>query len=513
VVFPTNASATDSAEYVVMPQLAAGVPGQTAGYRLLGDTIRPAVLSPPASPAALADLSPAERFHTFLRLGDESRWQGLGPRAQAFRSAPALLPSGSPAQPAGPPAVGSLRAFKACKKLDCSQFADITARALVVKAKVAVFVDTLAPAGLDSAALDSLATIFNDRLYAVDTAAFGRESDIDTNSVVMVLMTPTVNKLVTSAECQSTGFVAGFFFGADLDPAFRTDPRSNKAEVFYSIVADPAGTLSCAHSVAQVERIIPVTFVHEFQHMISYNQHVLELGGSGEVLWLNEGFSHLAEELGGRSFIPGTSADSATFSRFVIGDLFNAYTYLDSTYKRFLLPTEGIGSLGERGAAWLFVRYVVDHYAADTSRAAQNAFTRAMLATTLTGAQNVVAQTGDPFQTVVTRWALANWASDLPVSGFTAPPELQYVSWNFRVTYSSLHDQQASTFLKIFPLMPTVSAGRSVNLNGTLHAGSGTYHRILQAPSEAGFTLLFSSSTGGPLDPARFPRLNVIRIR
>jgi len=52
-----------------------------------------------------------------------------------------------------------------------------------------------------------------------------------------------------------------------------------------------------------------------------------------------------------------------------------------------------------------------------------------------------------------------------------------------------------------------------VNLAGTLHAGSGTYHRALQAPSAPGFTLLFGTSAGGPLDPTLVPRLNVIRIR
>ncbi len=148
-----------------------------------------------------------------------------------------------------------------------------------------------------------------------------------------------------------------------MDPAFRTDSRSNKGEVFYSIVADPTGTLSCAHTTTSVQRLVPVTFVHEFQHMISFNQHVLVRGGDAEVLWLNEGLSHYAEELGGRSYPSG----SPEFSRFTIGDLYNAYHYLDSTDTHFLLPTSGIGSLAERGAAWLFVRYLVDQYAGDTT--------------------------------------------------------------------------------------------------------------------------------------------------
>jgi len=504
VVFPTNVSA-DSAEFVLVPQLTTGIPGKTSTYRLAGDTIRPAPVGPAysASFASLEDLPPAERFHTFLRLGDETHWRALNPQV-----GPSMQAARSPAAPAGPPTMGSQRTFKVCSKLDCSSFANVAATVRALKSNVAIYVDNSAPAGgLDSTALDSLAITFENRLYPTDTAAFGRESDIDTNSVVMVLMTNTVNKLVTSAACTSTGFVAGFFFGADIDPAFSNDSRSNKGEIFYSVVADPAGTLSCAHSVTSVQRLVPVTFIHEFQHMISFNQHVLVRGGDPEVLWLNEGFSHYAEELGGRTYASGTPE----FSRFVIGDLFNAYQYLDSTDKHFLLPTSGIGSLAERGAAWLFVRYVVDQYAGDTTVAAWNAFTRQLIATTDVGAANIANRTGDTFIDVVTRWALANWVSDLP--GFTAPAQLQYDSWKFRTTYASLHAQDAGNFPKSFPLTPPTSGGRSVNMTGTLRAGSGVYMRAFQMPSEPGFTLLFSNGSGGPIDPTTVARLTVIRVR
>ena len=504
LVFPANGP-SDSAEFVLIPQLTTGVPGKTSSFRLAGDTIRPAAVAPAfsVSPASLEDLPPAERFHMFLRLGDEAHWRGLNPQVET-----AGLAARSPAAPAGPPTMGSQRTFKVCAKLNCSSFDNVTATVRALKSNVAIYVDNAAPVGgLDSAQLDTLATTFETRLYPTDTAAFGRESDIDTNSVVMVLMTATVNKLVTSAACASTGFVAGFFFGADIDPAFRNDSRSNKAEMFYSIVADPAGTLSCAHSTTSVQRLVPVTFIHEFQHMISFNQHVLVRGGDAEILWLNEGFSHYAEELGGRTYSPGTPE----FSRFTIGNLYNAYQYLDSTEKHFLLPTAGIGSLAERGAAWLFMRYLVDQYAGDTTVASWNAFTRQMLETTDIGATNIANRTGSTFTGVVTRWAMANWVSDLP--GFLAPNVLKYDSWKFRTTYASLHAQDASNFPKTFPLTPTTSAGRAVTLTGTLRAGSGVYTRAFQAPSAPGFTLLFSTSTGGPLDPSLAPRLNVIRVR
>jgi len=501
VVFPANGP-SDSAEFVLIPQLTTGIPGKTSSFRLAGDTIRPAAVAPGFA-ASLEDLPPAERFHLFLRLGDEAHWRGLNPQVEAA----GLAAARSPAAPAGPPAMGSQRTFKVCAKLNCSSFDNVTATVRALKSNVAIYVDNTAPAGLDSAQLDTLAATFETRLYPADTAAFGRESDIDTNSVVMVLMTPTVNKLVSDSTCATSGFIAGFFFGADIDPAFRNDSRSNKGEVFYTVVADPLGTLSCAHSTTSVQRLVPVTLIHEFQHMISFNQHVLVRGGDAEVLWLNEGFSHYAEELGGRTYAPG----SPEFSRFTIGNLYNASHYLDSTRFKFLVPTAGIGSLPERGAAWLFVRYLVDQYAADTTVASWNVLTRQMLATTDVGATNIANRTGSTFTGVVTRWAIATWVSDLP--GFLASDELKYKSWAFRTTYASLHAQDAGNFPKSFPLTPTTSAGRAVLLTGTLHAGSGFYHRAFQAPNAPGFTLLFGTGTGGPLDPALLPRLNVIRVR
>ena len=138
-------------------------------------------------------------------------------------------------------------------------------------------------------------------------------------------------------------------------------------------------------------------------------------------------------------------------------------------------------------------------------------FTRQLLQTTLTGAANVAARTGDPFETTVTRWAFANWVSDL--SGFTAPPELKYSSWAFRTTYASLNSQRPDLFPKLYPLTPTTSAGDSVIVTGTLRAGSGAFHRVFQAPSAPGFTLLFSTGSGGPLPATIGARLGIIRIR
>jgi hypothetical protein len=501
LTFPGNASVTDSAIYLLAAQLATDVEGGQNAFILDGDTLHAsaAAVASAAAPVQASDLG--LRFHDFLRRQERSHWSDLTLAAPSA-AAPSSLAGRMP-----PPNVGDPRTFSVCAKLDCSTFQSVNATAKTVNGHLALYVDNNAPAtGLSQADYDSLGALFDTRLYALDTTAFGRESDIDGNTVVAVLMTNVVNKLVTKTACNTSGFVAGFFFGADIDPAFSSDPRFNHGEVFYSVVADPDSTLSCAHSVSQVKRLVPVTFVHEFQHMISYNQHVLVRSGDPQVTWLDEGLSHFAEELGGRSFLP---ADQTSFSNYVIGDLFNAYTYLDSSATHFLAFSSGIGSLAERGAAWLFVRYLVDQYASDTSFTAIAAFTRSLELTSLVGGPDITNATGQPIATLLERWVLANYVSDLP--GFSAPPELQYVSWHFRVTYASLNTQRPSIFPKPFPLTPPVSPGKTVSLSGTLHAGSANYAIATQPPSGPGFTLLFSGPGGAALPAAA--RLNVIRIR
>jgi len=258
-----------------------------------------------------------------------------------------------------------------------------------------------------------------------------------------------------------------------------------------------------------------VTFIHEFQHMISFGQHVIARRGNGEVLWLNEGMSHYAEELGGRSYelAPAGRVTDCTIGNdpchFYIGDLYNAYSYLDSTNKHFLLPKAGIGTLAERGAAWLFVRYVVDRYAAGNTRANWDAFTRTLEQTSDTGAANIAAATGTPFATVVSRWVLAPWVSD--IGG--APPELTYNSWGFHAVYQSLHTQRPATFRKFYPLVPVVSGARAVALGGTLLAGSGIYQLAEQPAGDPGFTLSFTAPSGDVINAALLPRLNVIRLQ
>ncbi len=503
-VFPANAAGS-AVQYLVVPQAASSTPDDSGAFKLGGSPLP----APPIGASLAQNIGPgtARLFDTRLRLAErEFATQVPAP----LRAPPRFF------APPVPVDSGHVTTFKVCNVLTCdprnpSTLSSVTATALKVGTHIAIFVDNAAPTpGLSQTDLNNLRTVFDTRLYETDTLAFGRESDIDNNGMVIVLMTNKVNSLVTSAQCNTTGFVAGYFFGADLitTPPYAT---GNNAEIFYSIVPDELGTLSCMHSVAEVTTLVPVTFVHEFQHMISFNQHFLSRGGFPEDLWLNEGLSHYAEENGGRTFLP----DTATFCTYVIGDVYDAGQYFAAPQKNFLVDTVGIGGLANRGAYWLLVRYLVDQLG--PTLGSSDSVTRRLDRTGLTGAANVSqAAGGTAFETILERWALTNYVSDLTVSGFTVPPELQYTTWRFRSAFPTIRSHCGSSKIpNLFPLDTAAHGftGSALAASGVLHAGSGSYY-LLQQPSGAPqFGLLFANGAGAALPAALAPRLNVIRLQ
>ncbi len=485
------AAGLDSVKYLLAPQLVTGTAGDSTTYRLLGDS---ALAAPAVAPRIPAELPFGIRFHDYLR-GLEAGYAGLPRPATAPRAAEAPRVALSPEQ---------LRTFRVCNIVTCSKvedFTQVSARLRYVGKRAALYQDITAPAdGFTDQDFETLGQVFDSDLYGVDTRAFGVESDVDENGIVFILFTPVVNRLTPKEKC-SQSFVTGFFYAIDIDPAFKKDSRSNQAEVFYAIVPDPQQTVTCRFSVSTVRRLVPVTFVHEFQHMISYYHHVMLRAGSSEALWLNEAMSHLAEELGGFHFL--AQGDTSQFSEFVIGDLFNAYKYLKDPGAHFALFEDGTGTLEERGAAWLLLRWVVDQFGDDV--------TRRLSETGLKGAENLEAATGEPLATLLPQWSLANYVSDLP--GFTAPSRLMYRTWRFRKTYADLNRQSPSNFDRPFPLEPAVVLGGTFDVSDVLRAGSGDYFLAVQIAGQRGFGLQFTQGSGAPFPSSVPARLNVIRLR
>jgi len=494
----TTASGAEHVAVLVATEGAEAPNGNSSSYSLNGGAAAsaPAPASPAPRIGGFGTPGTAEQFHAMLRARE---------RAISQDPATALFAASIGATPpiaAAPPVVGDKRTFQVCATTSCSSFVSVQATAKSVGNKVAIFLDDTVPAnGYTQTDLDSVGTLFDTYMHPIDTTAFGHESDIDNNGVVVVLLTDRVNALTPNCN-QSGSVVLGYFFGNDLT----NNTGSNHGEVFYSLVPDPLSA-TCTIIKSFTRRVLGPTFIHEFQHMISFNQHVLLRSGSSEDTWLNEGLSHFAEELGARQ-IPDAwcvgGGTNACLSQFASGDLGNAYDYLNDVEGNFLIePQSSTGTLPERGANWLMVRWLADHFATDTLLGTD--FTRKLEFTNLLGSTNVAAQTGQSFATLVTEWQLANALGG--DTTFTEPTGLlRYKSWNFNRVFA----KNPTLFAQPYPLiLDPVTPTSSYTHTGTLRAGSGRHLDLIQQPSQAAVNVLGTITSTATV----LPRFGVVRKR
>src|SRR5438093_214424 len=196
IVFPASVSAT---EYLLVPQAATGTPNDTQSFRLVGSALTPSAMASLVAPPAPAAAGPAERFHLFLRQAERSRAYPVPPQPQragggqqAVQAAAQASPP--PRRPFTPADSGVINSFKVCSDVQCRTSHTVDAALMKIGQHIAMYVDTAAPTpGPSQSDLDALRAVFDTRLYQIDTTAFGRESDIDHNGVVIVLMTNGVH--------------------------------------------------------------------------------------------------------------------------------------------------------------------------------------------------------------------------------------------------------------------------------------------------------------------------------
>jgi hypothetical protein len=440
-------------------------------------------------------------------------------RRREHELAPALAAQGPRPEldlAAAAAACDSVRTFKVLASLDPNNISWTTATARLKYRgdNILLYVDVNAPQGFTDQQLSDFGKLFDQTLYPLDTTNFGSPSDIDRNGKVAVLLSQRINQLTTTQECNTThSFIAGYFFGYDLSS---TSSNSNKGEVFYAIVPDPTGTVSCAHSVSDVGLLVPATFIHEFQHMISFNQHVLLRHGSEEVTWLNEGMSHIAEELGSKYYEakyppPSGRTDPAQLvpdssQGFIAGDLSNSYSYLQNSNRLNFsgITYKNLGELEERGASWLFLRWLADHEGGDT-------FFRRLEQTSLTGIANVEAQTGESFPSLFGDWSIALWTDSLPGSDRSLIPlRNRYVSRNLRAMYNRLC--QGGSRCAVYPIqLKPLAVGSSAS--AAMIQGTVDFYELDTNPTDGDIALQFAQDgSGTPFPSAYNAQLGIFRL-
>jgi hypothetical protein len=506
------------ADYLVVPQFAAeGQEGNPAKISFLlgtADSGNPEALASVARSAAVwgqfagatRTVPAAERFHRMLRQQESE----LAATVRTQRRDPSALRAQISS---GPPAAS--RSFQVLSNLNGKEFDTITATLKYVGTNIYVYVDDATPESFVDTDWQNFGKLFNDDLYPIDIGAFGSVSDVDGNDGhVIALFTPVVNALIDPQVDGCGSYVAGFFTGYDLSTNPVLTPHSNSGEVFYSSVPDPTGSRGCPLSASQVNLLTPATFIHELQHMISYNQHVLVRGGEEENVWLNEGLSLIAEELGAKYYeakYPPPSGrtnpdqifpDSARgFIEFNLG---YAYDWLTATRDSSVTTFADFGSLPERGAAWLFLRWLGDQKGEGIYRQLDQ--------TSLRGIANVSATAGESFPALFGDFGVALWTDSLPgIPRTSIPPRYRFTSRNFREIFARLSALRPGSFPSAYPVSPILlDVGNSES--GSMPVGTMDFFVLRTAGATLPTMLRFSRPDRAQLPGSAQAQVSIFRL-
>lgn len=409
----------------------------------------------------------------------------------------------------------------------CIPQGDVFAEVRATSDAAVIYEDTVMRsegAGLTAAQYDSIATRFDTLSFAVDTTYFGAPKDIDGNGRVIMLFTPAVNRYDGNYD---NGVIVGYFCGADLF-------GGNEAEMFYLLSPDPDGSFTSADdqtlSKALVRSIIEGTVIHEFQHLINAqigggSAPDRVSGGGAQDAWINEGLSHLAEEVGGHALAgygPGSeltaaelTADSEAFQQFYGANFRNLEVYLSQPSSvEGLLSGPPVG-FDTRGAAWSFVRYLLDRFMPPSS---EHELTRALIRSADPSARGAVedavgaaaGQAGIGFEEIAADWSAAFAVEDRSDLAASPRPSLGFTSYRLRDVYGDSRFGSGGSY----PLVPTEAALHAAGeVPAELFTGTARYVRLVSSQASWGTGLRLGTDGGGDLSDAVSPHVVVVRTK
>ena len=207
--------------------------------------------------------------------------------------------------------------------------------------------------------------------YGLVVEKFGAPSDVDGDGRLSFLFTHLVDEV---------GGLAGFYSGSSV-VAEEVGGDGNMTDMMFIT------------PTARFETYRPL-LVHEFQHLLNFNQHVLVRRGASEANWLNEGLSHLSEDLVAGYAVSGQS------------DIIQAFLEEPSAVG---LAGEALLDPAKRGAAYLFVRSLVDGLGEEVLLR--------LVGTGLADRDNVEAATGEEFGDLLAFWGGQLYTSGLGLNG------------------------------------------------------------------------------------------------
>jgi len=398
--------------------------------------------------------------------------------------------------------VGQLVTLNANTESACSSPDLRTGRIAAVSNKAIIVADTSNPAsGYTDADYASIASTFDNLVDPTDTKAFGAPTDIDGNGHVVLFFTRAVNELTPA---RSTSYVAGFFYARDLFPStpspdFDACAGSNGGEMFYLLVPDPTGVVNGnKFSKDNVTGVVIATLGHEYQHLInaSRRMYVNMDATDFETTWLDEGLSHVAEELlfyAASGLVPRANIDATklrsssayvdAFNTDAISNFSRLESYLGAPSSNS--PFADNDDLATRGATWSFLRYAADHTGSDDGTTWYQ-----LVNSSTTGVANLEQVFGTGLPALARDWATSVFTDDVA----STDPRYQQTSWNLRSIFGALESTGAyplaTATLGASPMAVSVDGGSAAYLRFAVSAGQTATVQLNTLPSNVQLTLV-----------------------
>jgi hypothetical protein len=375
---------------------------------------------------------------------------------------------------------------------------------------------------------------FDNVMYPIVTANFGDPLAVDA-------LTDANGKLVMlfSKRINDFGGINGFVTTCDFfDPVIYPQLlASNKAEIFYAVAPTSAtmGFGSDPNTLTRDEwrQTIRSTVIHEAKHLAMFAEFFADQSAiTLEESWLEEGMAMHAEELYSRTITGATWKGNTGYGSGQSNHIWCEVRAANSNFPQcadrpyvmtshfaflaqYLADIEnrtivgGVpGNAGDAsfyGSAWAFVRWMIDAYGANESTVLK-AIT---LEGILTGAANLSARSGVPYETMMAQFHYALQYDD--VAGITPTAPWQHIaSWSIAGIYGGFNVDFPQSFPATYLQDHRVTFGTfAVNIN-TLRGGTASHFEITGTQSAKQLLSLQAQNGGAP--PPEL-RMTVFRVQ
>jgi uncharacterized protein YjdB len=407
-------------------------------------------------------------------------------------------------------AVGSYRVPLIDLTNYCTNYTRVTARTVYAGSHVLVLEDVNAPLArqMDSQ-LRTQGLEFDQGMYGILRTTFGDPLAMDASLAnvgrVIVLYSPVVNE-------QYGG--GAFVVGCDAAPV-SVAPSSNEAPMIYaSVPTNPALDFSSGETIASWRRELRANLMYVATALTTFVTRIAT-GAPPEEPWLADAEGWTGVELWTRGVYGTLWKGGAGYDASIYCDvrpttdvcrdrpyaLYEAFVRL-FIYERYhekyspLGPVDASDSafFASSGAAWWFLRWVVDQYGADES-----AFLLALATDpSRTGVANVVAHAGRPWGEMVTDWSLMSAKDRLPPVALLRP-QLAEPTWDLKSIFANMATDFPAYFGGEMPPLPRVTPIPLAPITADIAGGSAIIVELYGVFGDPPLRLRVTGAGGVPL--------------